>query len=38
MISLVEFMDYVCLKSVKGLEGMFRVILEIKEFNVCLFI
>ncbi|UOS34438.1 FAD-binding oxidoreductase [Helicobacter pylori] len=38
MISSAELMDYACLKSVKGLEGMPRVILEIKEPNACLLI
>ncbi|WQU97886.1 FAD-binding oxidoreductase [Helicobacter pylori] len=38
MISSAELMDYACLKSVKGLEGMPRVVLEIKEPNACLLI
>ncbi|WP_033751954.1 FAD-binding and (Fe-S)-binding domain-containing protein [Helicobacter pylori] len=38
MISSAELMDYACLKSVKGLEGMPSVILEIKEPNACLLI
>ncbi len=38
MISSAELMDYASLKSVKGLEGMPGVILEIKEPNACLLI
>ncbi|OOQ41492.1 hypothetical protein B0X64_00645, partial [Helicobacter pylori] len=33
-----ELMDYASLKSVKNLEGMPKVILEIKEPNACLLI
>ncbi|STP05138.1 FAD-binding and (Fe-S)-binding domain-containing protein [Helicobacter acinonychis] len=38
MISSAELMDYASLKSVKNLEGMPSVILEIKEPNACLLI
>lgn len=38
MISSAELMDYASLKSVKGLEGMPSVILEVKEPNACLLI
>ncbi len=38
MISSAELMDYASLKSVKGLEGMPSVILEIKKPNACLLI
>ncbi len=38
IISSAELMDYASLKSVKGLEGMPSVILEVKEPNACLLI